>query len=209
MDEKHEIMDEKHGIVDGKQKGRTLVGFIVMLVVLLASSLVSLTYAWFTDKKDADLDITVTTIEGSVDVASSQALTPQDLVAGNTFSKTITVNFTSEINVCFRVYAVVSTECINSSDQVETRTDIVSNTGVTTTFKGEDNKFYYSTDGQNLSSVTTTSLDFTFTFKVSDSYNDDFSRDSNGVLNTDLKTKIKYIVEYCQQDSVNSWASIG
>lgn len=195
-------------MVRPKKKKNKLIIVVCLLIVFMASSLASVSFAWFTDKKNADIDITVSqSTSGKVEVPDSQKLLPSDLIAGNEFQKNISISFKSDIEVVFRTYAVVSTQCYENGTKT-TKDSIVSLTNVSSSKKGTDNEYYYSLDGTNLSSITTQTITLTYTFNVSSNFNDEIFRNSTGEIDKTLKTTIKYFVEYRESTNTDEWAKL-
>ncbi|MGN1208224.1 MAG: hypothetical protein ACI4TI_02025, partial [Christensenellales bacterium] len=190
----------------GKTKKLKIFGWIGLAVAVL-TSFVALTFSWFSDKKGADISITISTTSGNAQVTN--ALDPKDLIAGNYFVKNISVNLVSKEDVYLRTYAVVSMQTLDSAGQTVNKTDVVLNTGVNSSIRGEDNKFYYSTTNANsLTGVKNTTLNLTFAFYVSPKINDEVLRNPDGTLKTDLKTTITYYVDYCQVGGEGEWQNL-
>ncbi len=178
----------------------------VGLVVALLASLLAVSFSWYTDKKDASMNITISGASGEATI--SEELKPEDLVAGNSFVKSVAVNFKSKTDVYFRAYATVVTQTLNGSNTI-TKTDVVLNNGVDSTIIGTDGRYYYSTTNANsLTSVQTQTVNVKFSFLVSSEINDEILRDSSGNLKKDLKTTITYHVEYCQKENFAEWGNI-
>ena len=189
-----------------KTKKLKILGWVGLVVALLAS-LMAVTFAWYSDKKEADMNITVSGASGEATI--NEQLSPEDLIAGNSFVKSISVKLNSKSSVYFRAYATVVMQTLDSAGQTITKTDIISNIGVNSTIIGQDNKYYYSTTNENsLTSVMSGTYNLQFAFFVNPSINDEILRDTNGNLKTDLTTTITYHIEYCQEENFDDWGSI-
>lgn len=64
-------------------------------MVALLASLLAVSFSWYTDKKDASMNITISGASGEATI--SEELKPEDLVAGNSFVKSVAVNFKSKL----------------------------------------------------------------------------------------------------------------
>lgn len=185
-----------------KQKKFRLIGLISMIIVLIASFVLAISFALYSDKKSADMNITVATGEANI----TASLEPEDLIAGNYFEKEISINFKTSKNINFRMGASVLTKALNSEGNEVLRSDIVSLVGVNSAIKGNDNMFYYSTtNSTTISSVGSGIVKVKFGFYVSEKANDELFRNSDGSQRTDLKTTITYVVEYAEENAP-SWA---
>lgn len=183
---------------------------ICLLIVLLMGSILSFTFAYFSDNHEKGITINVADI--SAEFTNVEELSAENLIAGTTFKKNLTVNLTTDFKVFIRTYAVVEMECYNETGtEIITRTDLVDLTGVSKSFKGKDNKYYYAPSQNNklVASISSQSLTLTFTFKTSDLISEDLFTDSNFILNKNLKTTITYYVEYCQEIGYSDWTMLG
>jgi len=178
---------------------------IVLMIVFALSAIASFTVAYLSDTHSSDVNIKLLEVTNSTSV--SQTLSPADLVANNSFTKTVTSEIGTTGSIYLRTYAVVSMQTIEGND-VASRTDLVSLTNVTKSAIGEDNKYYYtssngSTTVTPIASTTTLTLDFTF--QVSSLVNSDLFLNSDGTINTTLKTTITYYFEYCDAAGFSDW----
>ncbi len=190
----------------GKTKRLKIFGWIGVVMVAIAS-ITALTFSWFSDKKGADINITISQASGNAQVDNS--LDPKDLVAGNWFIKDISVNLSSKEDVYIRTYAKVTMQTLDSSGNTVVKNDVVECVGVDSTIKGKDNKFYYSvTNANSLTPLKSTKLTLSFAFNVTDKINDEVLRDSSGALKTDLKTTVTYYVDYCQVGGESEWQNL-
>lgn len=179
---------------------------ISLIALLLFGATFYFTYALFNDKKEGNVTINVATL---TPVVSTAELSPEDLIANNEFTKTITADIETDFDIYLRVYAIVTMQTYNESGEREDRTDLVNVTNVTNSIKGDDNKYYYTTS-QNPTSVGDTNLSFTFTFKVSPFVSEDLYTDANFNVDTNLKTTITYHFEYCQaiDGALTDWVNV-
>lgn len=177
-----------------------------MIIMLVACFSLLISFAWYSDTKSADMNITVASGEGTANITAS--LLPQDLIAGNYFEKEISVNFKTTKNINFRTAASVITQATNSKGEQISRNDVVTLVGVNSTIKGADNMFYYSTtNSTTLTNVASGTVKLKFGFVVTDKIGDEQLRNSDGTLLTTLKTIITYVVDYAETDALSTWGS--
>ena len=173
------------------------------MVTLLILSVVSFTGAWFTDEKGAEQQIIPIALPGPTIIAEG-SLTPEDLIAGNTFSKSVRLDIDSAYDFYYRLYAVVSVECLDENDAVVTKTDLVNVTNVSDlTYHDADGKYYslFVSKGKD-------NVNHTFTFKVDDGVSEELYTDSEGSKNNTLKTTLKYYIEFCQNIGYDEWKDV-
>lgn len=175
---------------------------IVLIALLLASSIFSVTFAYFSDKHDNFININVAKMQTEV---TTQELDSSDLLAGNIFSKSLTYSLTG-YDVYFRVYAITKMQTYDSNKtNVIERTDLIDLINVSNSRSGIDNKYYYVGSGATPISVKSGTYTLNFTFKVSNLVNEELFTNSEFTLNTNLKTTITYYFEYCQVSGWDDW----
>ena len=180
---------------------------ISIMVLLFVASVFSVTFAYFSNKKENTITINTAKLSAVTTIEDSQNLQTSDLIADNAFSKTINYNVTTNYDIYYRVYAVVTmqTHDTNGVDIVE-RTDLINVTNVSNTSKGQDNKWYYVASNTQPTSVGTGEYSFTFTFKVSPLVSEELLLNASGEVDKNLKTTVTYYFEYCQVSGFDDWS---
>lgn len=183
----------------------------ILLIALFLAGTVLLTLAWFSDKKVDEISFTITDTSLEASATLDTEITPNDLIAGNEFTKKLNLNFTSGVPFSYRIF-VESSVPTNGASGTVYRTDLITLTNVKIDggadfVLGADNKFYYAT-GSTLNIVPTSKSSETLvlTFKVSTLVNEDLVIKSTSDDST--KTKITYNLEYCEESALSEWSQI-
>lgn len=181
--------------------------FKVFLTTFLVSLLVCVTFlstfTWFSD--NTTINLTINPASLSTQSSVTEELSPEDLVPGNTFTKTLNVNFTAGFDLYFRTYVVSK---MNTNGGV--REDLIRLTSVESAKKVNDNKFYYqdssNMDENNLTKVSASQtaqvVSLTYVFEVDSSVS---SALFSGLESTANKTTLTFIIEYCQVEAASEW----
>lgn len=170
------------------------------LFVILFVSVINFTYAYFSDRKNASININLANMQN--ESTAETLVSAEELIAGATFTKTLTVNLTSTYNYYYRVYAEVVIETYNELDEIVERTDLVEVTNVTELTKETDNKFY--TNEIALGSHTKT---YTFTFEVSNLVGEELYTKSDFTIDRTLTSKVVFYIEHCQSEGYEGWVN--
>jgi len=183
---------------------------ITLMALLLLSSIFSVTFAYLYQIKESQITINVAEMQTQ---ATTQELSPEDLIAGKVFTKTISYNVVSTYDIYFRVYAISKIECYDSTGtNVIERSDLIDLTSVAGTTgsiytRGSDNKFYYTATGTTPATGTSGTYSLNFTFNVSSFVSEDLFTNSNFEQNQSLTTTITYYFEYCQVSGLSDWSN--
>lgn len=183
---------------------------ITLMALLLISGIFSVTFAYLFDTNNKGITVNVASMSTE---ATTQTISPEDLIAGKEFTKTITYNVVSSYDIYFRVYAVSKIECYDSTGtNVIERTDLIDLTSVAGTTgsiytRGSDNKFYYTATGTTPATGTSGAYSLNFTFNVSSFVSEDLFTNSNFEQNQSLTTTITYYFEYCQVSGLSDWSN--
>lgn len=186
---------------------------IVLMIVLLGISIFSFTYAWFTDIREENIEMNIASVSFDASGQNITAeLTPSDLIANNEFEKILNLNITTDFSIYFRTYAIVTVETVDPNSSINNvkiieRTDLVTLAGedaVTSCIKKEDGKYYYAVNDIP-QAVESTTIELTFSFKVSSEVSEDLYTLKTGEEVRGLKTTVKFFVEYCQEEGYENW----
>ena len=181
--------------------------FKVFLTTFLVSLLVCVTFlstfTWFSD--NTTINLTINPASLSTQSSVTEELSPEDLVPGNVFTKTLNINFTVGFDLYFRTYVVSK---MNTNGGI--REDLIRLTSVESAKKANDNKFYYqdssNMDENNLTKVSASQtaqvVSLTYVFEVSSSVS---SALFSGLESTANKTTLTFIIEYCQVEAASEW----
>lgn len=188
-----------------KSKAKLKVIFTILLAVLFIAGGTMLTLAFFSDKKQDEISFTIkeTTLDCTATLTTN--IVPNDLIAGNEFSKELKLDFTSGVPFSYRISATSSVPTVSGI-----RTDLITLVSVKikssnqNLILGSDNKFYFATSsGLSLVPTSQSSEVLIITFKVSTLANEDFVARSTSEV---TRTKITYSLEYCEENALREWS---